>query len=88
MIKIEIASNGWILTRKSDEPDVPDHVEVFSYLTKKEEAEALQQLLYSIKETVGPMESRYDEHRVYIIIRPGDKSEKFTDEDSKAIWGD
>ena len=88
MLEIKTALNGWILTRKSDQPDVPDDVELFSYSTKYEEIEVFKPLLYSIKDAIGPMESRYDDRRIYCIIRPGDKSEKFTESDSKAIWGE
>ena len=87
MIEIKAVLNGWILTDKSD-PDLPDQTRVFSYTDEKSEAEAFRDLLCVTKDLIGPMDSRYSENRVYVVIKPGDKHDGFTEEDAKLIWGD
>lgn len=66
---IKKAENGWILT---DE----DQTFVFSHdEDEKTEADAFLHLLYQVKESMGPSESRYSEHRVMVRIEKGDKFE-------------
>lgn len=86
MIEIKMAVNGWILVDKTD-TDLPDQVRVFSYTDERTEAEAFRDLLYTLKDLVGPSESRYSQYRLYTIIRPGDKNDSFTEDDANAIWG-
>lgn len=87
MVEIKEAINGWILTTRYDEDGV-EQSRVFSYDDDKSAAMAFRDLIYAVKDIVGPSDSRYSEHRVYVVIKPGDKNDKFTEQDSIAIWGD
>lgn len=71
---IKMASNGWILEDHSDPEMV--RVQVFEGGDREEDdVKAMQQLLYTISDLVGPTTSRYSEHRIYVRIEPGDKFE-------------
>lgn len=72
MIKIQPATNGWIVSHKVE--DEPEQIYVFNEgETDKETAESFASMLYHIKMLCGPNESRYSAHRIHIDIRPGDK---------------
>lgn len=71
---IKMASNGWILEDHSDTEMV--RVEVFEGGDREEEdVQAMQRLLFTINDLVGPSTSRYSAHRIYVRIEPGDKFE-------------
>ena len=74
MIKIEQASNGWIVKHQFD--GEPEEVFVFENGDDSEldNAEAFADVLWKIKHLCGPQESRYSAHRVMIHIEPGDKN--------------
>jgi len=72
MIKVDAVSNGWILTHQID--DERPEVEVFeSFNSDEDKVKAFQRLLYSISDIMGPMFSRYSQHRIKICIVSGDK---------------
>lgn len=74
MIKVDAVNNGWILTHQIQ--DEVDEIEVFEFLNSEEDkARAFQRLLYSISDLLGPMSSRYSQHRIKICIVSGDKYE-------------
>jgi hypothetical protein len=81
MIQIERADNGWILIDHSDTENIRKHVfqETDDFNHEKSEAEAFARLLWAVKSIMGPMDSRYSEHRVYIEIKPGDKHSSHPD---------
>ncbi len=85
MIQIERADNGWILIDHSDTENVRKHVfqEADGFDVEKSEAEAFASLLWVIKSIMGPSDSRYSAHRVYIDIRPGDKHEDYKDNEDE-----
>jgi len=84
MIKIERAMNGWIIRHK--EEDEPLDLHVFSTCdhSERETAEAFADMLWKIKELIGPVESRYSAHRVMITIQPGDKHSSHPDNQEDA----
>jgi len=83
MIKIERASNGWIVRNK--EEDVFDlHVFATRDDSERDTAEAFADVLWKIKELCGPQESRYSAHRVVISIKPGDKHASHPDNQEEA----
>lgn len=69
MLTIKRADNGWIL--ESDRADLQVFQEGDD---EKTAAEAFRDLLYAVQSAIGPDDSRYSKHRIYIDIRPGDKS--------------
>lgn len=78
MIKIERASNGWIIKHQCD--DQCESIHVFDEGDDDEStAKAFMALLYKIKDVCGPSESRYSAHRVMIKIEPGDKHSSHPD---------
>lgn len=81
MIQIERADNGWVLTDHSDTENVRKQVfqEADGFDVEKSEAEAFASLLWAVKSIMGPSDSRYSAHRVYIDIRPGDKHSSHPD---------
>lgn len=66
---ISRAENGFIVKEitKGEEPNI----KVFQ--TDDDAIHSFASLLYSIKEWAGFSGSRYDEKRIYIDVRPGDK---------------
>jgi hypothetical protein len=90
MLKIEVVQNGWLLTDESDPEMVQKYVfqeREDGYLYEKNSAEAFAGLLWRIKDLIGPTDSRYSAHRVYIEIKPGDKHSSHPDnqEDDSAV---
>jgi len=88
MIKIEIVDNGWLLTDESDSEMIKKYVfqeKEDGYLYEKNSAEAFAGLLWRIKDLIGPSESRYSAHRIYIDIRPGDKHEDYKDDEDDSV---
>lgn len=84
MLKLEVVQNGWLLTDESDPEMVQKYVfqeKENGYLYEKGSAEAFAELLWRIKDLVGPTDSRYSAHRVYITIKAGDKHEDYKDEE-------
>lgn len=83
---INTVNNGFVVEYKSIHED-KDHsdIEVFEVLleTQEERALTMQRLLYHINDLIGPSSSRYDEHRVYVEIKPGDKHSKFEEQDNE-----
>ena len=78
MIKIERATNGWIVRHTCE--DEPEDVYVFNADDGDEsEAKAFAHLLQVVKNLCGPQESRYSAHRVMITIQPGDKHRSHSD---------
>lgn len=83
MIQIERADNGWVLTDLSDTENVRKHVfqEADDFNHEKSEAEAFASLLWAVKSIMGPSDSRYSAHRVYITTKPGDKHADYKDDE-------
>jgi len=78
MIKIETASNGWIV--RHDVEGEGEHVYVFCEGDSDEDtAKGFMSLLHYIKSVCGPHESRYSPYRVMIHIEPGDKHSSHPD---------
>jgi len=92
-ITIRRAQNGFVVEHFEEYEDGGGRTVTEVFTDKEEgmgdsgEATALRSALYSVMENLGYCGSRYDENRVYIILAPGDKSEKMTDAQSEAIWG-
>jgi hypothetical protein len=85
MIQIRYAHNGWIVQHQ--EEGEPDKFYVFSHTGNEEsEIRAFRDLLVTIQDIYGPVTSRYSEHRIYTVVRPGDKSDKFTDKDAELLY--
>lgn len=84
MIKIEQASNGWIVKHQFD--GEPEEVFVFENGNDSEldNAEAFADVLWKIKSLCGPQESRYSAHRVMIHLEPGDKHSSHPDNQEDA----
>jgi hypothetical protein len=82
MIKLQYATNGWLLT-VSEEGEM-DKLYVFSHGdSEQSEVEAFRDLLVSVHDAYGPSTSRYSAHRIYITIKKGDKHEDYKDEDDE-----
>jgi hypothetical protein len=78
MIKIQYATNGWLLTLV-EEGEI-DKLYVFSHGdSEQSEIEAFRELLTAVHDIYGPTTSRYSEHRIYIRIEPGDKHSSHPD---------
>ncbi len=78
MIKIQYATNGWLLTIVEEEEI--DKLYVFSHGdSEQSEIEAFRDLLTAVHDIYGPTTSRYSEHRIYIRIEPGDKHSSHPD---------
>jgi hypothetical protein len=78
MIKIQYATNGWLLTIV-EEGEI-DKLYVFSHGdSEQSEIEAFRDLLTAVHDIYGPTTSRYREHRIYIRIEPGDKHSSHPD---------
>lgn len=75
MLTIETVSNGWIVRNKWNEDDESEVV--YSSVISKDEDEigAAVVLLWEIVETLGISGSRYDEWRIHISKKHGDKWE-------------
>jgi len=83
MIKIQRATNGWILRNKCE--DEPEDVYVFDMgETEEQAALGFVSLCYIVKSLIGPQESRYSAHRVMIHIEPGDKHSSHPDNQEDA----
>jgi hypothetical protein len=84
VIKIEQASNGWIVKHQFD--GEPEEVFVFENGNDSEldNAEAFADVLWKIKSLCGPQESRYSAHRVMIHLEPGDKHSSHPDNQEDA----
>jgi hypothetical protein len=82
MIKIQYATNGWLLT-VSEEGEM-DKLYVFSHGdSEQSEVEAFRDLLVAVHDAYGPSTSRYSAHRIYIRVQPGDKHEDFKETDDE-----
>ena len=79
MIKIERASNGWIIRHQEEDEPLDLHVFDTGDDSERDTAEAFADMLWKIKELIGPLESRYSAHRVMIHIEPGDKHSSHPD---------
>ena len=67
-IKIQYVSNGWIYTDAEGQ--------VFVYKSDNEkDVEGFVDMLYHIKEDIGPSESKWSDKRVYINVAPGSDSD-------------
>lgn len=82
MIKIQLATNGWIISHKVED----EHEQIYVFNegeTDEETAESFTSVLYHIKMLCGPSEGRYSAHRIHIDIRPGDKHQDSEELDFK-----
>ena len=83
MIKIEIVSNGWLLTDETDPDGVKRRVvesnDTMSINPSKETMEAFVRLLWEVNDLIGPTTSRYSPHRVTIGLESGDKHSSHPD---------
>jgi len=76
-LTIETAQNGW-LVKESDEDF--ERLYCFSYdSTAGHDVEAFSSLLCHLTDTFGMVGSRYDEKRIYISVKPGDKHRNHPD---------
>ena len=91
-ISIRRADNGYIVERfEETEMDGEGRMvaQVFADKDTEEfhDVDSLRLALYAVAEALGYNGSRHDEKRLYLVIAPGDKSEKFTEAHSKVIFG-
>ena len=78
MITITTAANGWIV--KESDGDF-ERVYCFSYDSiAGGDVKAFSGLLWHVTETLGMSGSRYDEERIYISVKPGDKHQSYQDD--------
>lgn len=76
-LTIETAHNGWVV-KESDESF--ERLYCFSYDSiAGGDVEAFSSLLWHVTETLGMSGSRYDEKRIYISVKPGDKHHSHPD---------
>ena len=71
MITIEQVIDGWIISNTDMEE--PLRMKVVEVRDGESDVEAFQRVLWVINEEMGPVTSRYDEHRIAISTQPGDK---------------
>ena len=77
MITITTAANGWVV--KESDGDF-ERVYCFSYDSiAGGDVEAFSGLLCYLTDTLGMVGSRYDEKRIYISVKPGDKHHSHPD---------
>lgn len=77
MITITTAQNGWIV--KDTDGDF-ERVYCFLYDSiAGGDVEAFSSLLWHLTDTLGMGGSRYDEKRIYISVKPGDKHSSHPD---------
>lgn len=82
MITIDRAINGWILTYKDEE--ATDTYVFDEGENEEDEANSFANLLWRVKSLIGPSDSRYSAHRVFIEVRPGDKHSSHPDNQEEA----
>lgn len=83
-IRITSAVNGYVLERT-----IEGEKQHFAFGGESsDEVDVCADMLRFILSEMGPCTSRYADKRIYIVIKPGDKNEKFTEEDSAEIWPD
>jgi hypothetical protein len=78
-VVIERARNGWVL--KYECANDPESTYVEAYIegaTEEDKANGFADLLWGVKEAIGPMDSRYSQYRVKVVIEPGDKYEDYS----------
>jgi hypothetical protein len=77
---IKRVRNGFLLDAKYMHTDdyMPDQY-VYQSIEDNEH-EAFAQFLRLIADNYGPSDSRYDDKRIYIVVHPGDKNKKWTNE--------
>lgn len=95
-ITIKKAENGYVITNKSNCNTAQEEVvvvseekfDIFSDRDKCEnaEVEALREVFHYIQEQFGVSGGRYSKHRLYIVNRPGDKHNDFTNKDSEVLF--
>ena len=69
---IDKVENGYVFT---PDPTLDQDPQVFE-IDEENEAESFTKVLWAITEYFGEMGSRYDEKRISITIRKGDKCEE------------
>lgn len=76
-LTIETAQNGWVV-KESDESF--ERLYCFSYDSiAGGDVEAFSSLLCHLTDTLGMVGSRYDEKRICIFVKPGDKHQSHPD---------
>lgn len=83
------ASNGFIIDNDGElETFVIERDDSWrdGCVTNKAEIDALIKLLTYVHEEFASSTSRYSKHRVYIVDRPGDKNDAFTNKDSEVLF--
>jgi hypothetical protein len=76
--KVMTAENGWVIEEQLEEGEHRSGLHAFGHDDSEEgQARAFADLLWTIKNMIGPNESRYSKHRVVINIEPGDKHEDY-----------
>jgi hypothetical protein len=78
--EIKHVNNGVLLTASYLHIENADHDEFVYQAIEDGEHEAFVEFLRLICDTYGPSDSRYDDKRIYIVLAPGDKHEKWTNE--------
>ena len=73
--------NGILLEAKCLSEDPEELVFQEQYSDELSELEAFSNFLYLINENYGPTTSRYSEHRIRVILAPGDRFEGETAKD-------
>lgn len=82
-IKITSAVNGFIIERT-----IEDEKQYFAFGGDGDEVDICADMLRFILSEMGPSTSRYSDKRIYVVVKPGDNNEKFTEEDASEIWPD
>jgi len=91
--KIKRVSNGYLLEIPNERGKLEQVIfedgerDIDDFRPGGEQIDSFAGLLWFIQEQIGPCSGRYDKRRLYIVIKPGDKHEDFTEEHSKEIWG-
>jgi len=80
-MNIKKVANGYILSIDDGE----GHFEEYIY---EDTIEGLKYLLSDVATNLGDSGSRHDDKRIYVVIAPGDKSNKFLSKHAKFLFGD
>jgi hypothetical protein len=94
MVKYEIttADNGFVVTQHYDSfssPTGEPTTETYVFEAKESDPDnlnAVQALFFHLKEQLADSTSRYSERRLFPVIIPGDKNEKFTKAHADILW--
>lgn len=81
-VKNGLVVAAW-LTEDENEKEEIVFQEEFS---EEDSVEAFATFLRCLNEHYGPSTSRYSPKRIYVLVKPGDKNDAFTDKDGDLLF--